>query len=128
MNFYQQRRTDFNSIFFYHKNGAWTQKDSVKEVSCEIHAIWTRINFPAIELKNVVRKLQQEIANYRDVVRNIKRQSHSQRIRERNFVQSIATLFDISPNDTFDRLDDENNKRFLLDQQKERRSKISELL
>ncbi len=114
--------------FFYHRVKGWTQKDAVKEVSEKIHVLWSKIDLPIIEMKNVVRKLQMEVQNYRAIVRNIKRSSQAQRTRETNFVQSIPKLFDISCKDALNTLDDEDVKEFLIDQQTKRQFEMRRLL
>lgn len=118
----------FKVSFFYHGVKRWTQKDAVKEVSDKIHAIWSKINLPIIDLRNVIRKVQSEVVNYRDVIRNIKKSSTSQRARERDFQQSLRNLFDISRKDALNLRDDKDIQNFMLDQRTKRQCRIRNVL
>ena len=112
--------------FFHHVIKKSSQKDSIKTVVEEVLEIWSKVSIPICLTKNAVRKLQAHLATYRNIIRNTKRCSATQRDREAQFRISITHLFDISQINSFDLIDRED-ELFLEDQRMNREFVLTQI-
>ena len=97
-----------------------TKKASINFVSFEVLQIWTNEGIPASQIQHINKKIEKIIAEYRNIARNINRQTLTQNKREQVFTRKLSTLFDIAHQDAIKSMKSERyndkNIAFLEDQ------------
>jgi hypothetical protein len=107
--------------FHYHKEEKLSQKEAIKVVFEKVYKIWARARIPTGEERNIIRKFEMLLSNYRNICRNKKRAGPAQTKKETDFEQSIDLLFDMSHYNVMNMIKIEEDRVFLEDQRSERK-------
>jgi hypothetical protein len=113
------------TFFHHHRICKKTIPESSKHTAESLTEIWNRARIPTTYETHIVAKIKGLVESYSLVKKNKGRDSESQKTREKQLIDQLNTLFDITHNDAESRIKIEEDRVFLQDQRSHRRMFMS---
>ena len=106
---------------YHHFSLKKTIRHAARSVITDVVYLYRKEHIPFISEQNAARKLLKLNDTWIGLKKSKKRKSVKDEINKRNFCKKLDTLFDITPKNVFDTIQDPNAAHFLIAQRKDMR-------
>lgn len=105
-------------FFHHHRTMGKTISEAVLRTVDELIPIWMAYSIPVIKAQNISKRIKEIFKQWQHLRKSTGRSesSSTQKKKEQGFKQNIEQLFDISLTNALELMEDEEHKRFLIQQ------------
>ena len=113
-------RDAMRTFFFYHKSRKMTVGESARLAFEAVESFWLKSRLPIKKQQHCIEKIKDLYNEHRSLMKNRKRNSDSDRLKQKQYSIKLSQMLDISHSNAAQMINNEEDRQFLKLQQQSR--------